>query len=391
MLAPLVTLSPGPDSVEEDEADVRAASRRFSASSENPEERGDEADVGTGDTKHYLIILNHKSTMSNVAPLVECIVNVSEGRDEAVLAAFVAAISSVTGCKLLHQDTGAGAHRTVFTFAGEPDAVFEAAYLIYMVAAERIDMRVHQGEHPRIGAVDVCPFVPIRGIEMSDLVARTQVLGERIGAGLDVPVFLYEESASAPHRKNLAAIRRGEYEGLSARAEDPDWQPDYGPRLNPQFGATVLGARPFLIAWNINLAPEVPLAVAKGLAAKLRGSGRNGKPGLFPGLKAIGWRIPEFSRCQISCNVVDAEATDLAKVYLTAVSLADAVGARVTGSELIGLIPEKYLRRAGRSFCFGGGREEELDAAVSVLGLEDLASFDWRERTLEERFSNLNS
>jgi glutamate formiminotransferase/formiminotetrahydrofolate cyclodeaminase len=309
---------------------------------------------------------------------------VSEGRDEAVLAAFSEAITSVPGCKLLHQDTGAGAHRTVFTFAGTPDAVFEAAYHIYRVAAERIDMRLHQGEHPRIGAVDVCPFVPIRGIEMADLVARTQVLGERLGAELGVPVFLYEESASAPHRKNLASIRKGEYEGLSARSDEPDWQPDYGPKLNPTFGATVLGSRPFLIAWNINLAPEVPVSVAKDLAAKLRGSGRKGKPGLFPGLKAIGWHIPEFGRCQISCNVVDADATDLAKVYLTAVSLAESVGAKVTGSELIGLIPEKYLRRAGKSFCFGGDREEELEVAVSVLGLSDLAPFDWRVRVLEE-------
>lgn len=322
--------------------------------------------------------------MSNAAPLVECIVNVSEGRDAAVLAAIAGAITSVSGCKLLHQDAGAGAHRTVFTFAGTPDVVFEAVYNIYKVAVERIDMRLHQGEHPRIGAVDVCPFVPIRGIEMADLVARTQVLGERLGAELDVPVFLYEESASAPHRRNLANIRKGEYEGLTARSHNPDWQPDYGPKLNPTFGATVLGARPFLIAWNINLAPEVPVEVAKDLAAKLRGSGRNGEPGLFPGLKAIGWYIPEFGRCQISCNVVDAEGTDLAKVYLTANSLAESVGAKVTGSELIGLIPEKYLRRAGRSFCFGGERVEELEAAVSVLGLNDLAPFSWRERVLEE-------
>ncbi len=322
--------------------------------------------------------------MSNASPLVECIVNVSEGRNEATLAAFAAAISSVPGCKLLHQDAGVSAHRTVFTFAGTPDAVFAAAFKVYALAAEHIDMRLHRGEHPRIGAVDVCPFVPITGIEMEELVARTQVLGEELGAKLGVPVFLYERSASAPHRQNLAAIRRGEYEGLPARADDPDWHPDYGPQLNPTFGATVLGARPFLIAWNINLAPEVPLSTAKDLAAKLRGSGRNGKPGLFPGLKAIGWHIPEFNRCQISCNVVDADATDLTKVYLTAVSLADGLGAKVTGSELIGLIPERYLRRAGKAFCFGNDRQEELEAAVTILSLNDLGEFDWRKRILEE-------
>jgi glutamate formiminotransferase/formiminotetrahydrofolate cyclodeaminase len=324
--------------------------------------------------------------MLEVSPLVECIVNVSEGRDADVLAAFAQAITKVPGCRLLHQDTGAGAHRTVFSFAGEPEAVFTAAEGIYEVATERIDMRQHQGEHPRIGAVDVCPFVPIRGITMEELVARTQVLGEVLGARFGIPVFLYEQSASAPHRTNLAAIRKGEYEGLAARIADPDWQPDYGPALNPKFGATVLGARPFLIAWNINLAEDVPVSVAKQLAAKLRGSGSKGQPGLFPGLKAIGWHIPEFGRCQISCNVVDADATDLTKVYLTAVGLAEALGAKVTGSELIGLIPEQYLRRAGKAFSFSGDREEEFDMAVSVLGLDDLGAFDWRERVLEERF-----
>ncbi|WP_020569686.1 glutamate formimidoyltransferase [Neolewinella persica] len=323
--------------------------------------------------------------MPEVSPLVECIVNVSEGRDADVLMALAEAISQVPGCKLLHQDTGAGAHRTVFTFAGETEAVFTAAQHIYKVAAERIDMRQHTGEHPRIGAVDVCPFVPIRGVTMEELVARTQVLGAFLGAELGIPVFLYEKSASVAHRTNLAAIRKGEYEGLAARSADPDWLPDYGPALNPTFGATVLGARPFLIAWNINLAGGVPVSIAKQLAERLRGSGSKGQPGLFPGLKAIGWYIPEFGRCQISCNVVDADATDLAKVYLTATSLAKTLGAKVTGSELIGLIPEKHLRRAGKSFCFGGGREEELEAAVSVLGLADLAPFDWRERVLEAR------
>lgn len=318
------------------------------------------------------------------APLIECIVNVSEGRDAAVLAEFSVAIAGVEGCHLLHVDSGAGAHRTVFTFAGTVEAVFNAAERVYAIADQHIDMRQHHGEHPRIGAVDVCPFVPIAGITLADLVARTQVLGKDIGARFQLPVFMYEASASAPHRKNLADIRRGEYEGLAEKTTLPHWQPDYGPPHNERLGATVIGARTFLIAWNINLAPEATVAQAKQLARTLRGSGFKGKPGLFPGLKAIGWHIPEFGRCQISCNVVDADNTDLARVYLTAVNLADQLGVKVTGSELIGLIPEKHLRRAGKSFCFGGDREEELDAAVAVLGLADLASFDWRERVLEE-------
>lgn len=318
------------------------------------------------------------------APLIECIVNVSEGRDAAVLAEFSAAISGVSGCRLLHVDSGAGAHRTVFTFAGTVGAVFEAAQQVYALANRHIDMRQHRGEHPRIGAVDVCPFVPVAGITLADLAARTQVLGKDIGARFRLPVFMYEASASAPHRKNLADIRRGEYEGLAEKTALPGWQPDYGPPYNDRLGATVLGARPFLIAWNINLAPGASPEQARHLARRLRGSGFKGTPGLFPGLKAIGWHIPEFGRCQVSCNVVDADKTDLSRVYLTAVNLAEQVGVKVTGSELIGLIPEKYLRKAGKSFCFDGNREEELDAAVAVLGLNDLESFDWRERVLEE-------
>lgn len=317
-------------------------------------------------------------------PLIECIVNVSEGRDAVVLAAFAAAITGVPDCRLLHADPGAGANRTVFTFAGPPDAVFAAAQNVYEVAAAHLDMRRHQGQHPRLGAVDVCPFVPVCGVTLAELVARTQVLGEVVARRFQLPVFLYEASASAPHRNNLADVRRGEYEGLAAKTALPEWQPDYGPTRNDRLGATVIGARPFLIAWNINLAPEATVEQANTLARRLRGSGFRGRPGLFLGLKAIGWHLPELGRCQLSCNVVDVETTDLARVYLTAVNLAQGSGVRITGSELIGLVPEKYLRRAGKSFCCGGDRTEELDAAVAVLGLGDLEPFDWRERVLEE-------
>lgn len=316
-------------------------------------------------------------------PLIECIVNVSEGRNAATLAAIAAAIDAVPACYLLHQDTGASAHRTVFTFAGHPDAVFQAAEAVYAIAHERIDMQQHQGTHPRIGAVDVCPFVPVAGITLAEVVARTQVLGEVVGRRFQLPVFLYEASATAPHRQNLAAIRQGEYEGLQAKTLRPEWQPDYGPPWSASGGATVIGARPFLIAWNINLAPEADLATAQQLARQLRGSGYRGTPGLFPGLKAIGWHIEEFGRCQISCNIVDADKTNLARVYLTAVNLAAKLGVRVTGSELIGLIPERYLRAAGQAFAYGDHPDEALDAAVTVLGLQDLSPFHWPERVLE--------
>lgn len=316
--------------------------------------------------------------------IVECIANVSEGRDTAVLQACEDAIEKVEGCALLHRDVGASAHRTVFTFAGMPDAVFEAAFALYKVAVERIDMRMHHGEHPRIGAVDVCPFVPIKGIEMPEIVAQTQVLGKRLGEELGVPVFLYEASATAPHRRNLADIRRGEYEDLPSKTSHAEWQPDYGPRYNDRFGATVLGARPFLIAWNINLSPGTSVAIAKAAARRLRASGYRGEPGLFPGLKAIGWHLEEMGRSQISCNIVDADNTNLARVYLTAVNLVTELGGTVTGSELIGLIPGKYLMQAGKSFSFGRDPADAMEAAVAVLGLSDLAPFDPKKRILEK-------
>ncbi|THH34908.1 glutamate formimidoyltransferase [Neolewinella litorea] len=323
--------------------------------------------------------------MPDQPPLVECVVNVSEGRDATTLDAIVAAVSAVEGCHLLHRDVGPGAHRTVFTFAGTPEAVFSAAEKVYSVAAERIDMRQHRGSHPRSGAVDVCPFVPISGVDMEELRARTRVLAQVVAERYDLPVFLYASSASVPGRSNLAEVRRGEYEGLAAKLQLPDWQPDFGPAVpHPRLGATIMGARPFLIAWNINLAPEATLAQARQLAGRLRGSGVKGRPGLFPGLKAIGWHIEEYGRCQVSCNVVEPDNTALARVYLTAVSLAEGMGVRVTGSELIGLIPARHLRAAARGFCFEGGYEEEMDTAVTVLGLNDLRPFNWRERVLEE-------
>ncbi len=317
--------------------------------------------------------------------LIECVANVSEGRDREVLAALRTAITSVPGCRLLHADVGFGAHRTVFTFAGPPDAVFDAAFALYRTALERIDMRKHSGEHPRLGAVDVCPFIPISGITEEELRARTQVQSQRIAGELGVPLYAYEASATAAYRTNLADIRRGEYEGLPEKLGDADWQPDFGPAtFHPTFGASAIGVRRFLLAWNINLHPTTPLPVAKQLARHLRARQTPTVPGLFPGLKAIGWHIPEYGRCQVSCNVVDPDIAPLAKVYLTAADLAGSLGGEVTGSELIGLIPERYLRAAGAPFCFQATREEELDMAVTVLGLDDLGPFDWRERVLEE-------
>ena len=317
-------------------------------------------------------------------PLIECVVNVSEGRNPETLEALTLAIEQVPECYSLHRDVGVGAHRTVFTFAGPPEAVFEAAFAVYAVADERINMGKHRGEHPRIGAVDVCPFVPVAGITMQEVAAGAQEFGHRVAEAFQLPVYLYAGSARTPDRFNLADVRRGEYEGLMAKLADPVWQPDYGPAVpHPTLGATVIGARPFLVAWNINLSSTATLTQARQLAARLRGSGSRGRPGLFAGLKAIGWHIAEYGRCQISCNVVDPATVPLAKVYLTAANLAADMGISVTGSELIGLIPETYLRSAAKGFCFSGTRDEEMYAAVAVLGLDELGAFSWRERTLE--------
>ncbi|WP_420459286.1 glutamate formimidoyltransferase [Neolewinella sp.] len=318
-------------------------------------------------------------------PLLECVVNVSEGRDPRVLGAFREAIESVPDCYLLHQDTGHGAHRTVFTFAGVPEAVFAAAEAVYAVADQYIDMQQHRGTHPRSGAVDVCPFIPISGVTEQDIRARTQVLAQRVAERFHLPVYLYASSAQSSPRQNLANIRRGEYEGLTEKLGDTEWQPDFGPaQPHPRLGITVVGVRPFLIAWNINLHPTATLAQARQVAGRLRGSGVAGRQGLFFGLKAIGWRIKEYGRCQISCNVVDPERVALAQVYFTATALARELGTSVTGSELIGLLPAGHLRAAARGFCWTTDYIEEMETAVMVLGLNELGPFNWRDRVLEE-------
>jgi glutamate formiminotransferase/formiminotetrahydrofolate cyclodeaminase len=316
---------------------------------------------------------------------VECVINVSEGRAGSVLDAITVAIDGVAGCRLLHRDRGAGAHRTVFTFAGEMEAVMEAAFRVYEVAHERIDMRRHRGSHPRSGAVDVCPFVALGDTDEAALRARTQVLAKRVAEAFDLPIYLYSTSAGVVERRELSAIRRGEYEGLQEKLALPGWRPDFGPaRPHPRLGISVMGVRPFLIAWNMNLEAGASPQQARWLAGKLRGSGRDGIPGLFPDLRSIGWYIEEYGRCQVSCNVVDPDTTPLARVYLTACSLAAEAGFRVTGSELIGLVPARHLRAAARGFCWDEDYENEMNTAVDVLGLNDLQPFHWRRRVLEE-------
>lgn len=315
--------------------------------------------------------------------LIECVANVSEGRQPEIIRAIARAIQSVPTVKLLHQDAGAGANRTVYTFAGPPEALYEAAFQLFKTATALIDMRQHTGTHPRMGVVDVCPFVPIHNYTLVDCAALARRLGKRVWTDLGVPVYFYEAAASAPHRQNLAEVRRGEYEGLAEKMRDPAWHVDYGTtNWNPLTGTSIIGARPFLIAWNINLATD-NVQIARQLAGRLRGSGtittdlsglKTRQAGLFPGLKAIGWYIEEFGRCQVSTNVVDPERVNLRDVYQKCAELATELGTTVTGSELIGLVPARYLLTAGENYA----------SAVKNLGLDDLAPFNWQERVLEE-------
>jgi len=320
--------------------------------------------------------------------IVECVPNFSEGRDRKVIDEIAREISSTAGVRLLDVDPGPDANRTVVTFAGEAEAVGEAAFRAVRKAAELIDMRRHRGTHPRMGATDVCPFVPVSGIGMDECVALSKAVARRVGEELGIPVFLYEKSASADHRRSLADIRRGEYEGMAAKMLDEKWRPDFGPReLNPAAGATVMGARPFLIAYNVNL-DTTTVALARRIAREVRekkdGTG-------LPACRAIGWDMPGYGCVQISMNLVDYAVTPPHAAFEEVRRLARDAGLRVTGSEIVGLVPMEALLMAGRFYLgrqgrSGGQPQEELIAvAVRSLGLDDVAPFDPAAKILEKR------
>lgn len=345
--------------------------------------------------------------------IVECVPNFSEGRDAAVIARITAAIAAVPGVTLLDTDPGAATNRTVVTFTGDPDSVVEAAFQAIKTAAETIDMRRHQGEHARMGATDVCPFVPVSGISMEECAALAERLGERVGRELEIPVYLYEKAARAPERRNLADVRAGEYEGLARKLVDPAWKPDFGPAAfgerQQRTGATVIGARPFLIAWNFNLntrdaarAHDVAITVReKGRWAK-DGQGRLLKdadgnkirqPGLLPATKCVGWTIPEYRRAQISMNLTDHTVTPLGVAFDTVEEEARKAGLRVTGAEIVGLVPLDALLEAGRHYlrkqgrCAGQSEAELLETAIQSMGLSELAPFVPEEKIIDHRVS----
>ncbi|MFN5890115.1 MAG: glutamate formimidoyltransferase, partial [Bacteroidota bacterium] len=303
-------------------------------------------------------------------PLIECVPNFSEGRNPAIIKEITQAIESVEGVTLLDVDPGKATNRTVVTFVGHPDAVIEAAYRGIKRASEVIDMRGHSGEHPRMGATDVCPLIPISGISMEETAAYAVKLAERVGKDLAIPVYLYEAAQPNKDRSNLSIIRAGEYEGFAEKIKLPEWKPDFGPTVfNETAGATVIGARDFLIAYNVNLNTK-STRIANRIAFDVREAGRvkregnpisgkvvndeNGEPVRIPGklkhVKAIGWYIEEYNMAQISMNLTNYKETPLHIAFEETRKSADERGVRVTGSELVGLIPLQAMLDAGKYF-----------------------------------------
>ncbi|MEM7510241.1 MAG: glutamate formimidoyltransferase [Bacteroidota bacterium] len=336
--------------------------------------------------------------------LLECIPNFSEGKDPMIIRAIAKALSSVKGAYLLHQDIGESANRTVMTIAGEPEAVVEAAFTGIQAAAKLINMETHTGVHPRMGATDVCPLVPLAGMSMKEADMLAKKLGKRVGEELGIPVYLYEASASSPTRTSLASIRKGEYEGIAERVRTEEWKPDFGPQIfHKQAGQTAIGARELMLAYNVNLNTR-DAKLAHEVAKDIRESGRKVKdpetgkstkfPGSCKGVKAIGWFMEEYQLAQVSTNVTRLQQTDLLKAFLAISEAADKRGLRVTGSELIGLVPLASMLEAGRYFLKEAQTENDTElihAAVKGLGMDSLAPFDPEERVIELKLKQMMS
>ncbi len=341
--------------------------------------------------------------------LIECVPNFSEGRDRAVIDAIAGEIAGTEGALLLDVDPGAATNRTVVTFLGPPEAVEEAAFRAIRRAAQLIDMSKHAGEHPRMGATDVCPFVPVQGATMEDCVEIARRLGKRVGEELGIPAYLYEAAAARPERRSLADIRKGEYEALPEKMKDPSFAPDFGPAVfHEKAGATVIGAREFLIAYNFNLNTR-DKKLAHAIAQELREAGKpkrgpDGKivkdaegktvsvPGRFRECRAVGWYIEEYGRAQISINFTNYKVTPIHEVFDAAREEAAKRGLRVTGSELVGLIPLDAILAAGDHYLAKQGKttgvpeKERVHAAILSLGLSEVAPFDAGQKIIEYRY-----
>ena len=341
--------------------------------------------------------------------LIECVPNFSDGRNPDVIEAITAEIRNTEGAVLLDVDPGAATNRTVVTMIGTPEAVEEAAFRAIRKASELIDMTGHTGEHPRMGATDVCPFVPVQGATMEDCVEVARKLGKRVGDELGIPVYLYENAASRPERNSLADVRQGEYEALPAKLKKDEFKPDYGPaEFNARAGATAIGAREFLIAYNINLntrdkglAKKIALEIREKGKLKRDGAGKivrdeDGKriwvPGRFKNVRGVGWYIEEFGRAQLSFNLTNYKVSPVHEVFDACREEAAKLGLRVTGSELVGLIPldaalaagDHYLRLQGKTR--GVSVKERIHTAVLSLGLDEISEFDADEKIVEFKY-----
>lgn len=338
-------------------------------------------------------------------PIIECVPNFSEGRDPAIIRQITDAIESVEGVRLLNVDPGKATNRTVVTFVGEPESVIEAAYRAIQKAGELIDMSKHQGAHPRMGATDVCPLIPIAGITLEETANYARILAERVGKELQIPVYCYEAAQQDKTRNNLSVIRAGEYEGFFKKIKDPAWKPDFGPaEFDAKRGATVIGARDFLVAYNINL-NTTSTRRANAVAFDIREAGRvkledgkkvldeNGNPVSIPGtlkaVKAIGWFIEEYGIAQISMNLTNINITPLHIAFDEACRKATERGLRVTGSELVGLVPLKSMIDAGKYFLekqkrsTGVPEKELIRIAIKSMGLDELSTFKPEDRIIE--------
>ena len=330
--------------------------------------------------------------------IVECVPNFSEGRDLDKIKMITDSIDGVPGVKVIHVDPGAATNRTVVTFVGSPEGVREAAFRAVEKAREVIDMTQHKGEHPRMGAADVFPFIPVSGVTMDECVEISRKVGERIGRELGIPVYLYENSATRPERRSLAYIRSGEYEGFREKIYRQGWEPDYGPReFNPGSGCTTMGAREFLIAYNVDIdSPREELA--QRIAEEIRESGRvkrdeNGKiirdtegkalrmPGLLKNVRGVGWYIEEYEKAQVSINITNYNVSPIHRVYEACVDAARRIGTRVTGSEIIGLVPMEAVLEAGKFYQIRNNKspdipeEKLIETARISMGLDDVSEF----------------
>lgn len=346
--------------------------------------------------------------------LIECVPNFSEGHDMNIIHQITTEIESVEGVKLLNVDPGKATNRTVVTFVGNPDAVIQAAFLAIKKAGELIDMSKHKGEHPRMGATDVCPLIPIAGITMEETAEYAKKLGARVGKELSIPVYLYEAAQTDKKRNNLSVIRAGEYEGFFKKIKLPEWKPDFGPAEHSvKSGSTVIGARDFLVAYNVNLnttstrrANSIAFDVREAGRVKREGNPVTGKividekgnniniPGSLKSVKAIGWYIEEYGIAQISMNLTNINITSVHKAFDEVCSKANERGIRVTGSELVGLVPLKSMLDAGKYFLekqnrsIGVSEKELIKIAVKSLGLDELSPFKPEERIIEYLLKN---